>query len=425
MNTSGYAFVGITAFVALLVAVLAFAVLRFVTAARAARRQMRGSAGETALLSSALHDAVSTLKAQERAMSARAVASEQLGALVFESLTAGLLVVDADGRVTLVNPAGRRMLAITTEPSGVPYRDLLVSAPPLVEVLAEGLSAERPIVRRSLHVEHSNRSWHFGVTVSPLGDPSTRHGAICLFSDLTAIVELEQQLQMREALARLGEMTAGLAHEFRNGLATIHGYSRLIDPQSLPAKYQPYVHGIRQETDALGRVVTNFLNFARPESITLADVDLEAVVRRAAEELRVELPPSVTLDVTGTFGTVAGDEILLRQTFANLIRNAAEACETTARPSVTIEGFVDPASHTARVVVQDNGPGIREADRTRIFQPFYTTRSRGSGLGLSIVQKIVLLHNGRITVGTAATGGARMQLVFPLAERPAAVSPAR
>lgn len=416
MSTPGFALVGITAFVALLVAVLAFAVLRFATAARAARRQMRGSTGETALLSSALHDAVTTLKAQERAMSARAAASERLGALVFDSLTAGLLVVDADGRVTLVNPAGRRMLGLAEEPGGASYRDLLVNARPLIDLVAEGLSAERPIVRRSIRVEHPNRSWHFGVTVSPLGDPSTRHGAICLFSDLTAVVELEQQLQMKEALARLGELTAGLAHEFRNGLATIHGYSRLIDPQALPAKYQPYVQGIRQETDALGRVVTNFLNFARPESIALAEVDLEAVARRAVEELGVELPKPVALEVVGTFGLVAGDEILLRQTFSNLIRNAAEACEGIERPSVTIEGSVDPEERTASVVVHDNGPGIPEADRTRIFQPFYTTRSRGSGLGLSIVQKIVLLHNGRIAVGAGPAGGARLQLTFPLVD---------
>src|SRR5207253_3052201 len=82
-----------------------------------------------------------------------------------------------------------------------------------------------------------------------------------------------------ETLARLGELTAGIAHEFRNGLATIHGYSRLIDPAALPEKYQPYVEGIRQEAEALGKVVTNFLNFARPDQVVFAPVDLEALAR--------------------------------------------------------------------------------------------------------------------------------------------------
>ena len=105
-------------------------------------------------------------------------------------------------------------------------------------------------------------------------------------------MELEEQLRLKDSLARLGELTAGLAHEFRNGLATIHGYSRLIDVEALAPKYQPYVEGIRQETEALGKVVTNFLSFARPENMALSRVDLGAVVRRAADDLRYDTDQS-------------------------------------------------------------------------------------------------------------------------------------
>ena len=112
--------------------------------------------------------------------------------------------------------------------------------------------------------------------MSPLaGGRRVRQGAICLFSDLTPSIELEEQLRLKEALARVGELTAGIAHEFRNGLATIHGYSRLIRPDELPPVYRPYVDGIRQETEALGHVVTNFLKFARPEQVVFAAVELE------------------------------------------------------------------------------------------------------------------------------------------------------
>src|ERR671920_2582982 len=90
-------------------------------------------------------------------------------------------------------------------------------------------------------------------------------GVICLFTDLSRVVGLEEQLRLKDALARLGELTAGLAHEFRNGLATIHGYARLLDPQSLPDQARTCVEGIRAETIALGEVVTNFLRFARPD----------------------------------------------------------------------------------------------------------------------------------------------------------------
>jgi signal transduction histidine kinase len=253
------------------------------------------------------------------------------------------------------------------------------------------------------------------VTVSPLGAPEGNQGAICLFSDLTTVVELEQQLQLKEALARLGELAAGIAHEFRNGLATIHGYGRLMDPQAVPTQYKPYIEGIRQETEALRQVVTKFLEFARPESAAFSPVDLEAVVRRSADDLRHELPAGTTVALAGVFGSVQGDEVLLRQLFGNLIRNAAEACELAGvEPHISIGAHPDAAGRMAIVAVDDNGPGIAEADRARIFQPFFTTRARGSGLGLSIVQKITLHHNGRVTVDAAPGGGARVQIALPL-----------
>jgi PAS domain S-box-containing protein len=369
------------------------------------------------MLSAALQEALSRIKAEERAMSARAAASEQLSALVFDSLTAGLVVVDASERVRIVNPAATRMLGLEEASAGAPYRDLLADASALADVVAEGLRTQTAIVRRSVHVRCGGRSWHFGVTVSPFGALSSAPGIMCLFSDLTTIVELEEQLQLKEALARLGELTAGIAHEFRNGLATIHGYSRLIDPVVLPAKYRPYVEGIRQETDTLGKVVTNFLAFARPETVTLLPLDLEAVARRAAEDLRVDLPPDTAIAVTGTFGVIRGDDVLLRQVFGNLIRNAAEASTVAGRvPVIAIMGRVDPGQGVSLVSVEDNGPGVPEEDRTRVFQPFFTRRSRGSGLGLAIVQKVVLLHNGRVAIDATAAGGARVDLVLPLDE---------
>jgi PAS domain S-box-containing protein len=414
MTQEGYALVGLTAFVAMLVAVVTFAVLRVAAGARDTHRHLRGGGAETALLSAALQEAVTKLKAQEQAMSARADASEQFSRQIVDSLTAGLLVVDGSGRVEILNPAGRRLLGVEVEPNGQNYPELLAAAPPLADVIAECLTTGRPIMRRALEVPSTVSSSHFGVTVSPLGGGGGR-GVICLFSDLTNVFELEEQLRLKETLARLGELTAGIAHEFRNGLATIHGYSRLIDPQALPAQYAPYVEGIRQETEALGHVVTNFLNFARPEQVSFLNVELGPLARRAADDLRHELPAGTTIETVGEFGEIQGDEVLLRQVFGNLVRNAAEACESAGiTPAITIEGHVDPEHRICRVSVADNGPGIPEAARERVFQPFFTTRSRGTGLGLAIVQKIVVTHNGRVTVGTSPAAGASIQLTFPL-----------
>ena len=405
--------------VAMLVAVLTFAVLKFVAGARSARRHLRDGGMETTLLSAALQDAVARLKAQERAMSARAVASERLSGQIVESITAGLLVADGAGRVEILNPAGRRLLDVETDPIGADYRELLATAPPLRDAVTECLITGRPIVRRSLEIPDSSRPSHFGVTVSPLGGGvagTDGRGAICLFSDLTNVFELEEQLRLKETLARLGELTAGIAHEFRNGLATIHGYSRLLAPDALPAVYRPYLDGIRRETDALGQVVTNFLNFAKPEKVSFNLVALGPLARRAEDDLRLDLPAGMTIETTGEFGEIEGDEVLLRQVFGNLVRNAAEACEAAGiRLAIVIEGDIDRKRGTCRVSVADNGPGIPESDRARVFQPFFTTRSRGTGLGLAIVQKIVVTHNGRVAVGTSANGGARIDLMFRLA----------
>src|SRR5262249_59020846 len=115
---------------------------------------------------------------------------------------------------------------------------------------------------------------HLGVGVSPLfEDHGPIHGAICLFTDLTAVKNLEEQLRLKDSLAELGELTAGIAHEFRNGLATIHGYARLLDLDRLPGDTHAYVKGIREETDSLGAVVRNFLTFARPAELVLGTVD--------------------------------------------------------------------------------------------------------------------------------------------------------
>jgi nitrogen fixation/metabolism regulation signal transduction histidine kinase len=415
MTEYGYALLGLTAAVAVLVAVLTFAVLKFSAGARDARRRLsEGAVAEAALLSTAMQEAVARLQSQEQAVRARAVASERLSSRIVESLTAGLLVVDENGRIEIFNRAARRMLQVDGDAGG-DYRDVLKNVPPLGGVITECLTSGRPILRRSVSMMVGGKRSHFGVTVSPLSE-TEEHGAICLFSDITNVVELEEQLRLKDTLARLGELTAGIAHEFRNGLATIHGYSRLLDPATLPAPYRPYLEGIRQETDALGQIVTNFLNFARPENISFQSVALGRIAQRAADDLRRELPEGTTTEVEGDFGGIQGDEVLLRQMFANLVRNAAEACDASGKqPQIVIRGAVDDSRGLCRLTVDDNGPGIAESDRDRVFQPFFTTRSRGTGLGLAVVQKIVVTHNGRVTVGRSPMGGASIEILFPMA----------
>jgi PAS domain S-box-containing protein len=419
LGPSIYAFLGLSLIIAALVSLIVFALWRFSAAARRARGE-KESGGEIALLTAALHEAVSKLKAQERETAARAEASERLNDEIVSSLTAGLLVVDLQGRVKILNRAGRRVLglpdedSVTQEPAELLQRSARDA--PLFAVIDECLATHRPVVRRTVTLPTIGRGVHLGVTVSPLFDGSgSPHGAICLFTDLTSVRALEEQLRLKESLATVGELTAGIAHEFRNGLATIHGYSKLIDIEALPKGYRPYVEGIRAETASLSEVVTNFLNFARPAELTLSHVDLGAICSRAADDFRSDvINLGGELHISGEFGTVYGDEVLLRQAFSNLLRNAVEACQGSATaPVIAIESQIDEAQSFSTVTVHDNGPGVLPALGDRIFQPFVTGKRSGTGLGLALVQKIVVYHNGRITVGEGPRRGASFQVMLP------------
>jgi signal transduction histidine kinase len=419
MTPNAYALVGLTAIVASMIGVLTFAVLRFAAAARDARQNARSGGMEIALMSAALQEAVGKLKAQERATAARAEASERLSEEIIASLTAGLLVTGLGGEIRILNPAGRRMIGVSDAATSDEVQRALDELS-LSELVHECLNTGNAIVRRTIWLSEPRHGVsHLGVTVSPLSDAQHAvHGAICLFTDLTAVKDLEEQLRLKDSLATVGELTAGIAHEFRNGLATIHGYSKLFDLGSLPESYRPYVQGIRAETESLSQVVTNFLSFARPAELALSRVDLRSVCDRAAEEVRADarlLGGDVV--VRGEFGFVEGDEVLLRQAFSNLLRNALDACITAAvAPAIVIQSEIDTPQKTLRIAFNDNGGGIPAELRERVFRPFFTSKRSGTGLGLALVQKIIVFHNGRIIAGSSPSGGASMQISLPIGD---------
>jgi signal transduction histidine kinase len=370
-------------------------------------------------------------------------------------------VVTADGGARIVNPAARRLLNLPTAvaPTRVAaaasaagnagssgsagtagaagaaggaglanmmrtpsYAEVLISVPPLAAVIEETLRTRQPIMRRVIDLRaHGLRTAaaQLGVTVSPIVHVDGRfQGLICLFTDLSTVVQLEEQLRLRESLAQVGEMTAGIAHEFRNSLATIHGYARLIDLGALSERDRTCVVGIQQEANALGEVVTNFLHFARPVDVSMEVIELRTVLERAMDEVRAEVTAcGGSLDLTGPGVRVEGDEVLLRQAFGNLCRNAVEACaEHGIVPAIHVEVRVNREHRQALITIADNGPGVQPAARDRMFQPFFTTKAKGTGLGLALVQKIIVIHNGRITPSHPERGGLRMEVALPLVE---------
>jgi signal transduction histidine kinase len=447
MNPNLQALLGLTVILALLIGVMIFAISRLRAATRVSGRVSESyGSSESAFMAAAMQDAVMRLRDKEQAQQARADASERLSEDIVSGLTSGLLVVTADGGIQIVNPAARQLLGVpdvastddaeasASADNGAAsadaaaagaaargsYRVMLRHVPPLVELIDESLRTRQPIVRRVLDLRALAVAQQLGVTVSPIVDAKAGgrfQGIICLLNDLTSVIALEQQLKLRESLAQVGEMTAGIAHEFRNSLATIHGYARLISLDALSERDRACVEGIQQESTALAEVLTNFLHFARPTDVAMDAIELREIVERASEEIRGEVEAREgTLEISGPAVTIQGDDVLLRQAFGNLCRNALEACAGHGvKPVIAVRIAIDGPRREAVVSVTDNGPGIDPAVRDRIFQPFFTTKGKGTGLGLALVQKIIITHNGRITPSHPAAGGLRMDVALPLA----------
>ena len=372
----------------------------------------RETGGESAMLSIALQDALVKLKQQERATAARAEASERLADQIVGGLTSGLVVVDRGGMVQAINPAARRILGLREGGAGLTFRQVLKPANALSDLITEALEGTSPNRARDHHVGRRAPAAPRCHRVADYRRRWRPAGRSLLFTDLTAVVELEEQLRLKEALARLGELTAGLAHEFRNGLATIHGYGRLLDPDSLPEQARTCVNGFERRPSRSGG--GHELPPLRPARAT------DACPGRFARGDRRERSTMSRMRVRRCRSKDRGERERRRRAAVarvqNLIRNSLEACaDAGIAPRVTIR--TDITATDAHVVVEDNGPGFTPESLSKVFQPFATTKANGTGLGLAIVQKVIVSHNGHITASNHADGGAQFRLRVPLASR--------
>ena len=432
-----------------------------------ARKFMRGQSAEfhkdwsspkadtdnaSAFMAASMQGVIEKLRAQEKELARlhmlaqeRAQESERLTEEVTRNMPTGLLLVNASGAISSTNPAaedalGMRPLRYRS------YKEILGDDSGLAQMLTECLQIGETFQRNEVeHVTPEGEVRRLGVTISPIfqaarpalrtrvSDPPRKletkvSGALCLMSDLTELTALQKQIRWKENLAALGEMSAGIAHEFKNALATISGYAQMIRSEAQPGETRESAERILDQTRALTHVVTEFLKFAKPLEICYETVAMEALVERVAQELR-EIAPACEVVSEGTFPELPGDEALLRQALVNLTRNALEAARAGGEtPRVTITGTIEDLAgkRWQRICVADNGPGIPEQDLPKIFLPFYTTKSEGTGLGLAVVQKVALQHGGSIEARNRSGGGAEFLLWLPLRqERSASLFPSR
>jgi signal transduction histidine kinase len=220
-------------------------------------------------------------------------------------------------------------------------------------------------------------------------------------------VALEESLRERDAMARAGELAAGIAHEVRNGLTTILGYARLLERHG--GEGAELGRQVRAECEVLEGVVRRFMDYVQSEALSVAPFELGRMLERvAAREMRSRPGAEVVLSIAAA-GRLAGDEELLERALENLVRNAREA----AGPGGRVEVGVERAEGVATIRVTDDGPGLR-ADAPPEPKPFYTTKPGGVGLGLPLAQKIVRLHGGELRVRNGRPRGVEAEVRLPL-----------
>lgn len=383
-----------------------------------------GTQNPSAFMAASMQGVIQKLRDQEKELERlhriekeRAAQSERLSEEVTRNMPAGLLIVNATGIISSANPAAEQVLGIR----GLGFRrysEALGETSELTRLVADCL-AEGKIFRRE-QVEHATPAGEqrrLGVTISPIRRGSEKiSGAICLLSDLTELAALQQQMQLKENLAALGELSAGIAHEFKNALATISGYAQMIRAEELGGEASDYADRILEQTRNITHVVTEFLKYARPLDIANEPVLLETVVDRVISDV-TDAKPNIQVRAEGVFGSVPGDEGLLRQALLNLVRNAAEACaDTSVGGQVLLKGEVVRTEEGGlqRIVILDNGPGIEAGALSKLFRPFYTTKADGTGLGLAVVQKIIVQHGGQVEARNRPEGGAAFMVTLPL-----------
>jgi len=376
--------------------------------ARRAGREVPESKDEVVFLVETFEQALEAL-----ARPAEVDELEALQGTLAKSLESGVLLVDARGTLLAVNEIGASLLGLAPPKSeGRPVAEVLAEQTALVAILDRALRRGEGAKREECTVSTPSGERTLGVTVHPLRrDDAEVRGFLVLFADLTEVQEEMKENRLAESLSQLGELTAGVAHEMRNSLATLRGYLSLIERDPEGGSIADYLSEIRYESDHLQRVLEDLLTFARPGSVRAREVDLVALLHRAAADPALG---AAAVEVEGELsgGQVRGDPQLLERAVRNLLHNAVEA-HREASPGEPVQARIRRHGRGVEIEVDDRGPGLSPEAREKLFDPFFSQRPGGVGLGLALTRRIVLLHDGRIHLDNRPDGGVRASLWIP------------
>lgn len=398
---------------------------RLKESAEQAGRQVAGDSDETEALIEEYERVIRQLtqaKAElirlNEEVSLRADSVELFNRYLMESNRSGVVTLDRDGKVAAINKIAISMLGLAEsgEYVGLPYDKIMASFDLLIRDIERAFHDEEAWGYR----EYSDPSGErpvaaFGVTLTDIrGADRNTSGLLLMINDLAEVSQLRLELESRKRLAALGEMAGGLAHQIRNSLGAIGGYGALLKKR-LKRDGSPTgpAEQLLDETHEAGELITRFLSFARPFEYSPETVDLGRLVQEclASFEVREDREQATLRTVLQTGIEVQADPILFKQALGNLVDNAIDSYGDDGGE---VEIRVEADRDRAMTYVTDTGRGISREKIDQIFTPFFSSRPSGTGLGLSLVAKILDLHGGHVSVESEDGRGSQFALTLPL-----------
>src|SRR5437870_8102511 len=349
---------------------------------------------------------------------------------IVSSMRNGVIAIRRDGSIALMNDEAYRIFTLTREADDVgrPFTEVLKGRPDVQRVLAGAFEMTTLPNRVEMRLKDIDRV--IGYTLSQVKDDAGQSiGAVLFFKDLTQVEQVEERERLRDRLASLGEMAAGIAHELKNPLAGIEVMAGLLRRQ-VPTEgdAQSLLADIISEAKLANAIVVEMLEFVRPVRLQVERTDVADVLQQSVTLAETKVPRrgvDLKVDLEAGLPAIEGDQHQLCQVFTNLLANAFEALDGKGHVTITgVTGTIemdpamsgaDPPTPTVVIDVLDDGPGVPPDATDKIFDPFFTTKPQGSGLGLAIVRKIVDAHDGRIDLSSTPGKGTRFRVTLPVA----------
>jgi len=357
---------------------------------------------------------------QRRELLISAIGENSLFENVLDSIDMGILVCDEEDNLIMVNKCAQRLVPMNYI-EGVKLR-IAITEEKIVAAFRDIILSREKVTDKEIDVYHMGRNRLLSVNVVPLVREKRVKGTLIYIEDITEKRKGEARLRRAENLASLTTLAAGVAHEIKNPLASISIHLQLLQ-KTLAKKLKAddkttdkYFDVLKEEIERLNRIVVDFLFAVRPMNLELREGDLNKLILQIVDFVSMEMEQSgikCRLKLDETMPNIHFDERYMKQALLNLVKNAQAAMPDGGVFTVT----TNCADNEIRITINDTGIGISKEIFSKIFEPYFTTKETGTGLGLTQVYKIVREHNGEITVDSEPGKGAEFKIILPVPQR--------